>query len=72
MIKVIIIDGNLKSRRCLYKKLDFFEGYEIVGEASSANKGIDLISKMEPDLVFLDVEMSEKNGFQMLLKLILK
>lgn len=69
MIKVVIIDKDLKTRSCLTKKLALFEGVTVVAEASTIQKGIKAIQETEPNLVFLEVEMPEKNGFQMLKKI---
>lgn len=42
---------------------------EVVGEAESAEEGVALIKKLKPDLVFLDIEMAEYDGFDMLDKI---
>jgi two-component system LytT family response regulator len=42
---------------------------DIVGEAGSVASGIELIKQLGPDLVFLDVEMPDGSGFDLLLKL---
>lgn len=69
MIKVLIIDKDLKTRSCLSKKLALFEGVTVVAQASTIQKGISAIEETDPDLVFLEVEMPEKNGFQILKKI---
>lgn len=67
IIKSIIIDDeahNLENLRGLLGKN--CPQIEVVGMASSAILGVELIEKHQPDLVFLDIEMPNKNGFEML------
>jgi len=42
---------------------------EVIGEATNANEGIDKIESLSPDLVFLDIQMPGKSGFDMLTEL---
>jgi two-component system LytT family response regulator len=69
MVRVVLIDKHLTSRKCLLKKLALFEEIEVVGEASSAQQGIELIHKTTPNLVFIGVEAPDRDEFQMLKKL---
>ncbi|MDZ4749385.1 MAG: LytTR family DNA-binding domain-containing protein [Saprospiraceae bacterium] len=70
MLTAIVIDDELNGRIALKQKLhDYCPSVEVVGEAENGREGIEKISKLEPQLVFLDIEMPEMNGFEMLLKL---
>lgn len=42
---------------------------EILGEASGADQGIELIAEHRPELIFLDIQMPDKSGFDMLAEL---
>lgn len=67
MIKAVIIDDEqkaIKSIELIVK--EYCPNVSIMGNASSANEGIQLIAETKPDLVFLDVEMPQGNGFEML------
>ncbi|MDW5288272.1 LytTR family DNA-binding domain-containing protein [Formosa sp. PL04] len=67
IIRSILIDDethNLENLKGLLEKN--CPNVEVVGMANSADDGLKLISKVQPDLVFLDIEMPNKNGFDML------
>lgn len=65
-IKAIIIDDELNARENLrYLLDDFCKEVSIAGEASNIDDAVVLINNVKPDLVFLDIEMPEKNGFQL-------
>ena len=51
------------------KLLQYFPEIQIKGLASSGKEGIEQIITLNPDLIFLDVEMSDMTGFEMLSKL---
>ncbi|MHA7112339.1 LytR/AlgR family response regulator transcription factor [Sunxiuqinia elliptica] len=70
MYRAAIIDDDQLARRVLFRILDqHFPNIEIVGEASSVESGIDLITKESPDLVFLDIEMPDGTGFDLIERL---
>lgn len=66
-IKVIIVDDESHARSLLKKlcELYFFDRIEVVDECESVAKAIKSIRKYEPDLVFLDVQMPDENGFEL-------
>jgi two-component system LytT family response regulator len=69
-IKAIIVDDERLAREGL-KQLLFEAGdIELVGEAANADEAIELVEKHKPQLLFLDIEMPEKNGFDLLEELI--
>ena len=65
-MKTLIIDDERLARTELRSVLEPFKNIEIVGEASNANEGIEMIDSLQPDLIFLDIQMPEKTGFDML------
>ena len=69
MIKVILIDDERLARSELRRMLDEFSDVEIVGEAANAAEGIEKIEALNPDLIFLDIQMPGKSGFDMLSQL---
>lgn len=70
MYRAAIIDDDQLSRRILIKILDQnFPDIELVGEANSVESGIELIVSQKPDLVFLDIEMPDGTGFDLIERL---
>jgi two-component system, LytTR family, response regulator len=69
MIQAILIDDERLARTELRKLLEEHPQIEIIDEASNANEGIEKIDKHNPDLIFLDIQMPGKTGFDMLAEL---
>lgn len=68
-MRVLIIDDERLARNELVSLLGEFSNIEIVGEAKNGFEGIEKINTLQPDLIFLDIQMPEMTGFQMLKKL---
>jgi len=69
-MKVIIIDDERLARQELRHLLEAHkETITIIGEATNGKEGIEMIKELSPDLVFLDIQMPEMNGFEMLKQL---
>ncbi len=66
MIQAILIDDERLARTELRKLLEEHPQIEIIDEASNANEGIEKIEQHNPDLIFLDIQMPGKTGFEML------
>jgi two-component system LytT family response regulator len=69
MYKAIIIDDERLARNELKKLLSEFSEIEVIGEAANAQEGIEKIESLSPDLIFLDIQMPGKTGFDMLMEL---
>lgn len=66
----LIIDDEQLARERLKKQLaSFQETFTIVGEAKNGNEAEELITKLQPDIIFLDIEMPGQTGFELLSKL---
>src|SRR6218665_184780 len=66
-MKAIIIDDEQKSRNLLKELLHrYCPEVQVLDLAANAQQGIDMIQKNAPDLVFLDIQMPDLNGFQLL------
>lgn len=68
-MRAIIIDDERLARTELRKLLQEFPEIEIVDEASNAEEGVQKIESHNPDLIFLDIQMPGKTGFEMLQEL---
>jgi two-component system, LytTR family, response regulator len=66
MYKALIIDDERLARNELKKLLAEFGEVEVIGEAANADEGIEKIETLAPDLIFLDIQMPGKTGFEML------
>ncbi|MGZ8557208.1 MAG: LytR/AlgR family response regulator transcription factor [Chitinophagaceae bacterium] len=67
MIKAIIIDDEIHCLESLSILLnEFCPEVQLLEQCCSANAGLEAIDQFKPDLVFLDIEMPEMNGFEIL------
>lgn len=68
MIKALIVDDEEDARFMLRNNLteEFKDIIEIVGEAHSVKSGIEAIQKLSPDILFLDIQMKDGTGFDLL------
>lgn len=69
MHKAILIDDERLARSELKRLLNDFPEIEVIGEAANAKEGIEMIESLNPDLIFLDIQMPGKSGFDMLTQL---
>jgi len=70
MINCIIIDDEAKNIKLLQNMLEMYCPYiNILATDTEAKNGLLLIDELQPQLVFLDVEMPHLNGFDLLKKL---
>ncbi len=66
-IKAIIIDDELRARRVLSNMIEeYTPEIEIIGLCENVPKAVLEINKKRPDVVFLDIEMPEYSGFELL------
>lgn len=68
-MRTIIIDDERLARAELNKMLRSFPAIEVVDEASNAEEAIEKIASHQPELIFLDIQMPGKTGFEMLTEL---
>ncbi len=65
-MKALIIDDERLARKELFSLLADYPEIEIVGEAENADDAFEQIIEKKPDLLFLDIQMPGKNGFELL------
>lgn len=66
MIEAVIVDDERLARKDLRAVLQQFPFIAITGEASNVAEALQLIERTHPQLIFLDIEMPEANGFTLL------
>lgn len=69
MKRALIIDDERLARSELKKLLADFPDIEVVGEAVNAKDGREKIETLDPDLLFLDIQMPDQTGFELLSEL---
>lgn len=66
MIKVILIDDEPLARSIVREYLQTYSDIVITEECNDGFEGVKNITKHQPDLIFLDIQMPKINGFEML------
>jgi two-component system LytT family response regulator len=69
MKRALIIDDERLARNELKKMLNDYKEIEVIGEAVNAKDGLEKIETLNPDLLFLDIQMPDKTGFELLSEL---
>jgi two-component system, LytTR family, response regulator len=64
-IRVLIVDDEAEARNLLERLLLRIPGIEVIAKAPSADEALEIVVNEIPDMVFLDIHMPEKNGFQL-------
>ncbi|NKI33256.1 LytR/AlgR family response regulator transcription factor [Croceivirga thetidis] len=65
-VSAVIVEDSRLARNELKELLKSHTEVEVLGEAENVDKGFDLIQNTQPDILFLDINMPEKDGFELL------
>src|SRR2546429_5166252 len=65
-LRVLIVDDEALARERIRTLLESADNVEIVAESTGGREAVDAIIAQHPDLVFLDVQMPDLNGFEVL------
>src|SRR5580658_5742218 len=68
-IRALLVDDEVLARLSLRQALATHAHVEIVGECGSADEALQTIDVLQPDLVFLDIQMPGLDGFGLLRRL---
>jgi DNA-binding LytR/AlgR family response regulator len=68
-MRALIVDDEPVARRVLREEIELQPGIDVVGEADSGPAALDQIATLLPDLVFLDLQMPEMGGFEVIRRL---
>ncbi len=66
IFKTVIIDDERLAREEVKRALKNHPEFRIVGEANNVDSAIEIIEQEEPDVLFLDIHMPQKTGFDLL------
>jgi two-component system LytT family response regulator len=69
VLKTIIVDDEALARRGLKFRLSLRGDVEVIAEARNGREALELIRELQPDLVFLDIQMPGIDGFDVMRKL---
>ena len=65
-VKVLIVDDEPQDRIRIKNALDReADGFEVVGEAASAEEALEIIESGEPELIFTDIHMKQMSGLEL-------
>ena len=66
-MKVVIIDDEDNGRNIIRQYLSLYcDDVDIMGEANSVKSGVEMLSEITPDVLFLDIQMQDGTGFDLL------
>lgn len=63
-IRLVLADDHPLIRQALRNVLERYPEFEVVGEASDGNEAINLVNKLVPDVVIMDINMPGLNGIE--------
>ncbi len=61
-IRILIVDDIIETRENVKKLLYFENDVEIVGTAANGREGVEMASKLQPDIILMDINMPEMDG----------
>jgi DNA-binding LytR/AlgR family response regulator len=62
-LKILIVDDEPEARELIQFMLQGEEGISVAGTAGHVDEALELMKRLKPDLVFLDIQMPDKDGF---------
>ena len=65
-IRAVVVDDEVLSRAVILEYLAEHPDIEVVGECANGFEAVRAVTELEPDLIFLDVQMPKLDGFEVL------
>ncbi len=62
MIKVLVVDDSAFMRKAISTMLDKDPGIKVIGTARDGQEGLEMVRKLDPDVVTMDIEMPKMDG----------
>lgn len=67
-IRIVLVDDNVEHLSGVRELVNMEPNFEVVGAATGAALGLNLIKKYEPDIVLMDINMPEKDGLSAIIE----
>lgn len=67
--RILIVDDHASFRSCARTLLES-EGFQVVGEAADGESAVALAAELEPELVLLDIQLPDLDGFEVAARLL--
>lgn len=68
-VKIVIVDDHLAVRKGFLHVLQDYEHLKVIGEASNGRELFEILPELSPDIILLDIEMPQMNGYEALQKI---
>jgi DNA-binding NarL/FixJ family response regulator len=68
-VKTVLIVDDHAGFRATARKLLLSAGFDVVGEAADGSQALEAAARLEPDVVLLDVQLPDANGFELAARL---
>lgn len=68
-IRAVVVDDEPSARDVVLTLLREHDGIEVIGEATNGVEAVEVVRRLEPDLLFLDIQMPDLDGFSVLERL---
>ncbi len=65
-IRTVIVDDEAPARRRIKKLLESIPDCQLIGEAESGTKAIQVVDQLQPDLILLDIQLKDMTGFDVM------
>lgn len=69
MIRTLVVDDDFMAVSVHRQFLERVPGFDVVGEATTGREALELVEKLRPDLVLLDIYLPDENGIELMRKL---
>jgi two-component system LytT family response regulator len=66
MVRAVVVDDEPTAREVVMTLLAEYPTVQVVGEASNGKEAVQLVRRLRPDLLFLDIQMPDQDGFRVL------
>lgn len=63
-VRIVLVDDQASFRSAARLVIDMVDGFELVGEAETAEEGIELVAALAPDLVLMDINLPGIDGLE--------